>query len=421
MSDRPVDGLGRCRACSSSPLVDVLDLGETPIADILLTEAQLDLPDPTFRLRVAFCPECALLQLVELIDPELLYGGDYPYFSSIVPGLVDHFTRSADDILASRQLTSESLVIEAASNDGYMLRRFAAAGVPVLGIDPAKGPAETAQAAGVPTIVDFFSAELARRLREEGSTADVLLANNVLNLVPDPNDFATAVGLLLAERGSGGEAVIEVPYAVDAVTRCEYDNFFHQNSSYFSLTSLLSLFGRHDLTVHDVTRVSTFGGSLRAWVRRGGPSSAAVRELLDDETERGVGGEAFYRDFAARAQRSRDLLVEFLGEQRRRGKRTVAYGAAGGMATTLLSFAGGDGRVRDYAVDVNRHKQGLYTPGSRLQVFPPERLLEDQPDYVLLLAGNYADEILAANEEYQRRGGTFILPIPEPRTVAFAR
>jgi hypothetical protein len=403
-----------CRACGAEPLVDVLDLGETPIADILLTEEQLDEPDPTFRLQVGFCPRCALLQLVELIDPEVLYGGDYPYFSSVVPGLAEHFRASAEEIIASRRWTPDSLVIEAASNDGYMLRVFASSGVPVLGIDPARGPAETAEAAGVPTIVDFFTSALATKLRDEGTQADVLLGNNVLNLVPDPNDFAAAVDLLLTDDG---EAVLEVPYAVDAVLRCEYDNFFHQNCSYFSLTSLLALFSPHDLAVRDVQRVPTFGGSLRVWLGRGGPPSERVASLLADERALGVDDEAFYRDFATRAKRSRDLLVDFLDEQRRLGRRTVAYGAAGGMATTLLSFAGVDGRVLDYAVDVNRHKHGLYTPGSHLQVFPPERLLDDRPDFVLLLAWNYEAEILAANDDYRRGGGTFVIPIPEPRIV----
>jgi hypothetical protein len=403
-----------CRACGAEPLVEVLDLGDTPVADILLTEAQLDEPDPTFRLQVGFCPECALLQLVDLIDPEILYGGDYPYFSSVVPGLVDHFRSSAEEILASHSWSPDSLVVEAASNDGYMLRVFADAGVSVLGVDPARGPADAAEAAGVTTIVDFFTSALAAELRAGGTRADVLLGNNVLNLVPDPNDFAAAVDLLLADEG---EAVLEVPYAVDAVTRCEYDNFFHQNCSYFSLTALVALFGRHDLTVRDVRRVPTFGGSLRVWLGRGGASSPAVNSLLADEAALGVGDDRFYRDFAARARRSRDLLVAFLAEQRRQGKRTVAYGAAGGMATTLLSFAGVDRSVIDYAVDVNRHKHGLYTPGSRLKVFPPERLLDDRPDFVLLLAWNYEAEILAANDEYRRGGGTFVIPIPEPRTV----
>jgi hypothetical protein len=405
----------RCRACAHAPLVDVLDLGETPIADILLTEDQLGDPDPTFRLRVGFCPECSLLQLTELIDPTLLYRGDYPYFSSVVPGLLEHFTASAETILASHQLDGGSLVVEAASNDGYMLRVFADAGIPVLGVDPAAGPAAVAAQNGVPTIVDFFSSALAERLAGEGRRADVLLGNNVLNLVPDPNDFAAAVDLLLTDDG---EAVLEVPYAVEAVTHCEYDNFFHQNCSYFSLTSLRSLFGRQELVIGDARTVPTFGGSLRVHVRRRGAPSDTVTELAAREVSLGVADESFYRDFGERARRSRDQLAEFLTEQKRRGKRTVAYGAAGGMATTLLSFAGIDAGVLDYAVDVNEHKHGLYTPGSRLPIFAPDRLLEDQPDFVLLLAWNYEQEIRAANAEYERRGGTFIIPIPEPRLAS---
>jgi hypothetical protein len=268
---------------------------------------------------------------------------------------------------------------------------------------------------GVPTIVDVFSSALAERLAGEGRRADVLLGNNVLNLVPDPNDFAAAVDLLLTDDG---EAVLEVPYAVEAVTHCEYDNFFHQNCSYFSLTSLRSLFGRQELVICDARTVPTFGGSLRVHVRRRGEPSDTVTELAAREVSLGVADESFYRDFGERARRSRDQLAEFLTEQKRRGKRTVAYGAAGGMATTLLSFAGIDAGVLDYAVDVNEHKHGLYTPGSRLPIFAPDRLLEDQPDFVLLLAWNYEQEIRAANAEYERRGGTFIIPIPEPRLAS---
>lgn len=402
----------RCRACGNAPLIEVLDLGETPIADILLTEDHLQEPDPTFRLRVGFCPQCALLQLTELIDPTLLYGDDYPYFSSVVPGLLEHFTASAESILATHPLDDRSLVVEAASNDGYMLRIFAEAGIPVLGVDPAAGPAAVAREKGVPTIVDFFGSALAERLAAEGRRADVLLGNNVLNLVPDPNDFASAVDLLLADDG---EAVLEVPYAVEAVTHCEYDNFFHQNCSYFSLASLRSLFEPVGLVVCDAQRVPTFGGSLRVRLRRRGEPSDAVAQIAAREASLGAADEAFYRDFGERARRSRDQLVEFLTEQRRGGRRTVAYGAAGGMATTLLSFAGIDEGVLEYAVDVNEHKHGLFTPGSRLRIFPPERLVEDQPDFVLLLAWNYEEEILAANADYLRRGGRFVIPIPELR------
>lgn len=405
---------GRCRACGGAELVEVIDLGETPIADILLTADQLAEPDPTFPLRVGLCPDCALLQLVELVDPDLLYRDNYPYYSSTVPGLVQHFGASAREILTTRVLTPESRVIEAASNDGCMLRVFAEAGVRVLGVDPAEGPAQVAIEAGVPTVVDFFTSSVADRIRSDGWMADVFLGNNVLNLVPDPADFILGLDRLLAPDGV---AVLEVPYAVDAVGRCEYDNFFHQNCSYFSLTSLTRLVGHRSLSVIDVQRVATFGGSLRVWIGRGGTSTPAIERLLTDEARWGVADEGWYRDFETRALASRDRLVTYLTEQRALGKRVVAYGAAGGMATTLLSFAGVDAGLIEYAVDVNPHKHGLFTPGSRLQIFPPDRLLEDQPDLVLLLAWNYEREILEANREYTRRGGRFVVPIPEPRVV----
>lgn len=392
----------------------VLSFGVTPVADILLTADQLDESEPAFPLEVVFDPESALLQLAEIVPPAELYREDYPYYSSELPGVLEHFRISARAILAERPLDQGSLVVEAASNDGYMLEVFAGAGVPVLGIDPAAGPAAVAHQRGIPTLVDFFDLRLARRLRAEGSVADVLLANNVLNLVPEPADFAAAVEVLLA---TDGVAIVEVPYVVDTVQAGAYDNFYHQNSSYFSLTALARLFSRVGLVVEEVERVPTFGGSLRVQIGRGSSPGNSVQELLAYERSHGVDDYGYFEDFGERACRSRDLLVEMLWRLKKDGASIVAYGAAGGMATTLLSFTGIDSSVLDYAVDVNTHKHDLFTPGSRLRIHSPRKLLEDLPDYVLLLAWNYAEEVMADLSEYLTRGGRIISPIPEPRLL----
>lgn len=403
-----------CRSCGSTELETVLDLGRTPVADLLLTEDQLGGSEPTFPLVVGFCGHCALLQLVHLLPQDELYTSDYPYYTSEVPGLVEHFGASARSLLAHGELGADSLVIEAASNDGYMLRVFAQQGVPVLGIDPAPGPAEVAEGEGVPTVVDFFSAEVAERLAGEGHRADLLLGNNVLNLVPDPSDFARAVDLLLAPEGA---VVLEVPYLLDTLEEGAYDNFFHQNSSYFSLTAVQRLFGRFGMGVTDVERVDTFGGSLRVTLRRGGAPGGAAAAMLADEEARGVGDVELYRGFAQMARQSRDELVGLLTQLRDEGQRIIAYGAAGGMATTLVSFAEIDSSVIEYAVDANPHKHGRYTPGSHLLIRPAEVLVEDRPDVVLLLAWNYADAVLDAQSAYREAGGRFLIPIPHPHLI----
>lgn len=406
--------LGPCRGCGGRERRTILSFGESPLAEVLLDAPDPPEPEPTFPLELAFCPDCALVHLVETVDPQLLYGGDYPYYSSVSPGLVRHFQRSAEAIIATRDLGPTSLVVEAASNDGHMLLPFVRVGIPVLGIDPAHGPAEVAVAAGVPTLVDYFGVEVAERLAADGKRADVLLGNNVLNLLEDPDDFAGAVAILLAEDGI---CVIEVPDVVATVDQGAFDNVFHQNVTYWSATSADRLFRRHGLFVTDVEAVDTFGGSLRLSISRVDRPTERLRARLRDEHDRGVDTHAYYAQFAARAERTRRDLDRLLRDLRDGGARIAAYGAAGGMATTLLSFAGIDHTTLAYAVDINPHKHGRYTAGSRLRIEPPTALLDDPVDYVLLCAWNYEPEVLEQQSEFRRRGGRFIVPVPTVRIV----
>ncbi|MBK9387789.1 MAG: class I SAM-dependent methyltransferase [Planctomycetes bacterium] len=402
-----------CRACGHEELETFLDLGELPLSDGFLFEKDLDRPEPRYPLEVAFCPCCTLVQILHTVPPEELFDADYPYFSSFTQTLLEHSRANVEELIAARGLDARSQVVELASNDGYLLQYYVQRGIPVLGIDPAAGPVRAAVERGVPTRHAFFTRALAEELRGGGLRADVLHANNVLAHVADTHGFVEGISALLKPEGI---AVIEVPYVRDLIEHVEFDTIYHEHLCYFSVTALDRLFARHGLVLQDVRRLAIHGGSLRLFVGRAPLRTPAVAELLAAEERDGLTRPDYYRSFSHRVERVRDELRALLGEWKQRGQRIAAYGAAA-KGTILLNYAGLDRSWIDYVVDRNVHKQGRWVPGVRLPIRAPELLLQDRPAAVLLLAWNFAAEILAQQKAYLDAGGSFVIPIPRPRLV----
>jgi SAM-dependent methyltransferase len=409
------DTIDACRSCGYVDLQPVLSLGETPLANALLTQAQLHEPEETYALDLVFCSRCTLAQITVTVPPEKLFR-EYLYLSSFSDTLLQHAETIATHLTKARQLNENSLVVEVASNDGYLLQYYQRAGIPVIGIEPARNIADVARQRGIPVINEFFSDALAKDLTTRGQRADVIHAHNVLAHVADLNDVVAAFATLLKPEGV---IVVEVPYVKDLIEHCEFDTIYHEHICYFSLTALNHLFQRHELTIVDVEHHQLHGGTLRIYAghaNNGVDRRSSVSTMLDEESGSGLGQLDFYHDFGARVEDLRRELVDLLRRLKDEGKRVAAYGASA-KGSTLLNYFQLGADALDFVVDRSTVKQGYYTPGTHLPIYAPEKLLADMPDYVLLLTWNFASEILAQQTEYRARGGRFIVPIPSVRVI----
>lgn len=402
-----------CRSCKHNTLNHVLSLGTPPLADRLLTEKQLSEKELFVPLTLAWCPHCSLLQIRETVDPAILFKDNYPYYSSISSSYLGHAQRYAEDILNYRPLDSSSLVMEIACNDGYLLTNFMKHGIPVLGIDPAEGPAIAARNKNIPVLIEFFDTVLAGKLAGNYQYADVLIANNVLAHVPDPNELVRGASMVLKQDGL---MVIEVPWVVDLLDKNAFDTIYHQHFCYFSLTALDSLFRQHGLYINDARQYDVQGGSIRLFIEKHDNQSSEAERLLKLEQVKNLTEPAPYRAFAERTESVRTELKQLLVSLKNKGCRIAGYGAAA-KASTLLHYCGIGKDVLTWVVDKNPIKHGKYMGEIHLPIYPVEKLQRERPDYALLLSWNLADEIIDQQKSYRSKGGRFIIPIPVPEIV----
>ena len=401
----------KCRFCSAT-LGDVfLDLGSAPPSNAFLAPEALTAPEVYYPLKVFTCSSCFLVQVEEVQSHTELFAPDYVYFSSYSRSWLEHAARYVDQATTQLGLGPTSLVVEIASNDGYLLQYVAARGIPCLGIEPTAGTAQVARDKGIETISEFFGRDFAQRLVAARGRADLIVANNVLAHVPDLNDFVAGLAVALAPDGS---ISVEFPHLKELVDHNQFDTVYHEHFSYFSLGTLQSVFGRHGLRIWDVERLPTHGGSLRAWASHrdsGREETATVAALLEHESAAGMRSIAYYQGFQAKADAVKNALLAFLLDQHRAGRKVVGYGAAA-KGNTLLNYAGVKADLLAYVVDASPHKQGRFLPGSRIPVVSEAQMRADYPDLVLILPWNLKQEITEQLAYIREWGGQFVTAVP---------
>jgi SAM-dependent methyltransferase len=396
-----------CRFCGAPLAERVADLGLSPLSNEYVNRGE---PEARFPLVAFVCERCFLVQVPTVAPVERIFG-DYAYLSSYSDSWLAHARAYATAIVERLGLGPSSRVVEVGSNDGYLLRYFRAEGVPALGIDPASKAARVAGDAGIETVTEFFGLEVAERLADDRGRADLLIGNNVLAHVPDLNDFVAGLRVMLAP---GGLLTMELPHLLRLLSGGQFDTIYHEHFSYFSVLTMQRVLAAHGLRLVDADELPTHGGSLRVYARHEGEDAAvspAIERLLEEERQFGLASLDVYRRFAKGVRETRRSLLDFLAGAREGGRSVAAYGAPA-KATTLLNYCEVGPESIEYTVDRNPHKQGRLLPGTGIPIYPPERLAETQPDYVLILPWNLRAEIAPQLAHVSRWGGRLVVPIP---------
>lgn len=403
---------GQCRFCRAPLSLSFADLGVSPLANAYLKAEDLDKMEPFYTLHVLVCEECWLVQVVHAVSPQELFG-EYAYFSSYSESWLRHAEQYADEMVRKLGLDAQSLVIEVASNDGYLLKFVQEQGVPVLGLEPAHNVADIARRAGIPTLEKFFGSETAQELSTAGKQADLLIGNNVLAHVPDLNDFVKGLKILLKPNGV---ITIEFPHVLRLMQQNQFDTIYHEHFSYFSLIAVDKVFAAQGLSLFDVEELPTHGGSLRIYAKhaenRRMPLTERLSALRERELGAGLAGAAAYADFGRKVAQTKRKLLDVLIDIKNQGKTIVGYGAPA-KGNTLLNYCGIRRDFLDYTVDRSPHKQGLFLPGTRVPIYGTDKIRETKPDFVLILPWNLKNEIVEQMQHIREWGGKFIVPIPE--------
>jgi SAM-dependent methyltransferase len=407
-----------CRFCGERLQTSFVNLGMSPLCQTHIEQHQLNHMEPFYPLHAWVCQKCFLVQLEEYVAPANIFSSDYAYFSSYSDSWVEHARRYAEMMRGRFALSSHSLVMEIASNDGYLLQHFVAAGVPVLGIEPAANVAKAAQERGVRSEVCFHGTASADKVVAKYGQADLVLGNNVLAHVPDLNDFVAGMRRLLKPNGV---ITMEFPHLLRLMEQNQFDTIYHEHFSYFSFFTVEQVFAAHQLTLFDVEELPTHGGSIRIFARHAGDASKPVgdrvRELRQRELGLGFDRLETYRSFGEQVKATKRELLSFLIALKDKGKSIAGYGAPG-KGNTLLNYCGIGPDFLDYTVDRSPYKQGKYTPGMHIPILPPEQIRKTRPDYVFILPWNLKDEITAQMSFIREWGGQFIIPIPKPRILS---